>query len=281
MGKSLKTLRHAIQACARPALLAVVAAYVVSCGVLAAMQESLVFRPTSGAGPTPAARGLAFEDLTLTTSDGVHLHAWYLPATGHGRTVLFLHGNAGHLSHRLTTLATFHALGHSVLALDYRGYGTSGGAPSEEGLARDALAAWLWLTGPRGLAADDIVIYGRSLGGAVAARLAVAVGPHALVLESTFTRLADLAGERYPWVPVSWLLRMRFDTLAAVARIDRPVLVAHSPADEVIPQTHGRSLAAATRHAEFVALRGSHDRAFQRAGAPWHDRLHRFVGTLD
>ncbi|MCB1749779.1 MAG: alpha/beta hydrolase [Gammaproteobacteria bacterium] len=257
------------------------AGWVLGCAVLAAQQDALVFRPRVGTGPTPTTRALAFQDLQLTASDGVRLHAWYLPAAGRGRTVLFLHGNAGHLSHRLPTLATLHALGHPVLALDYRGYGTSAGSPSEDGLARDAVAAWQWLTGPHGLAADDVVIYGRSLGGAVAARLAAAVGPHALVLESTFTRLADLARERYPWVPVRWLLRMRFDSVAALAEVHCPVLVAHSPDDEVIPYAHGQALAAHARQGEFVTLRGAHDRAFRRAGAAYHAHLHRFIGALD
>ncbi|MEQ8661302.1 MAG: alpha/beta fold hydrolase [Gammaproteobacteria bacterium] len=157
-------------------------AWALACAALAAMQHDLVFRPQRGAGATPAVRGLAFEDLTLTGADGVAIHAWYLPGPAQpGRTVLFLHGNAGNLSHRLHTLAVLHRLGHPVLAIDYRGYGRSHGRPSEDGLHADALAAWHHLLERRGLAAHDIVIYGRSLGGAVAARLAAAAPPHVFV----------------------------------------------------------------------------------------------------
>lgn len=281
MDKSLKTRRCWRKVAVAGALVGLFG-YAACCAVLATRQEALVFRPAGGSGATPAAHGLDFDDLRLLTPDGAELHAWYVPAPGNARTVLFLHGNAGRLSHRLHTLSVLHHLGHAVLALDYRGYGTSTGAPSERGLELDALTAWNWLTGAGGRAPGDIVVYGRSLGGAVAAQLAASVHPAGLVLESTFTRLADVAAARYPWAPVRWLLHIEFDSIAALSRVRCPVLVAHSPDDELIPYRQAAELAAAVRGgAARFELRGSHARAFRRGGRPYQARLQRFLAVLD
>ena len=264
-------------------VLVALVAYAGLCVALVALQDTLVFHPKPGTGPDPSSRQLPFRDLRLTADDGTKLHAWYLPvAAPHGRHVLFLHGNGGNLSNRLHTLDVLHGLGHPVLIVDYRGYGLSEGVPSEAGLVLDAHAAWRYLTEALAVAPSDIVIYGRSLGGAVAAQLAGAVEPHGLVLESTFSRLRDMAGHRYPYVPVDWLLRIEFDSLAALGDFTRPVLVAHSPSDQTVPFELGRRLATNLRApVDFVELSGSHNRAFKRSGREYHRRLSAFIGTPD
>ncbi len=264
----------------RASALAAALAWLLACGTLAAMQHSLVFRPVRGLTATPETRGLTFEDVILTTADGVAIHGWYVPAPhgARGRHVLFLHGNAGNLSHRLYTLEALHHLGHPVLAIDYRGYGRSGGRPSEDGLHADALAAWRYLTAERGVAPADIVLYGRSLGGAVAARLAAAVAPGGLALESTFPSLRELAARHYPYAPAGWLLAYEFDTAAHLRNLRCPLLIAHGRDDEIVPWPLAARLAASAPPHTFVALRGSHNRAFRASAANYHGRLRAFIG---
>ena len=135
---------------------------------------------------------LAYEQLTLDTEDGVRIDGWFVPASSGGPTVLFFHGNAGNISHRLESIQIFHELGLNVLIFDYRGYGRSTGKPSEQGLYRDADAAWFYLTNIRGIDAKEIVLFGRSMGGAVATRLAAKTQPAAVIVESTFTSVPDM-----------------------------------------------------------------------------------------
>ncbi|MDO8291764.1 MAG: alpha/beta hydrolase, partial [Gallionella sp.] len=171
-------------------------------------QARLVFYPETGREiiATPGQAGLPYEDIRLTTSDGLGLHGWYIPAPQtHAQprgTVLFLHGNAGNISHRIDSLQMFHRLGYSTLIFDYRGYGSSGGTPSEQGTYRDAEAAWRYLTEQRRIPSCRIVLFGESLGGAVGAWLAARQKPAALVIASGFTSVPGLARHFYPYLPV-------------------------------------------------------------------------------
>jgi fermentation-respiration switch protein FrsA (DUF1100 family) len=176
--------------------------------------------------------------------------------------VLFCHGNAGNVSHRLDTLQFFRSLGLGTLIFDYRGYGRSDGSPSEKGTYRDAEAAWRHLVEQRQIPPERIVILGRSLGGAVAARLAADQRPGALVVESAFTSVPDLAARMFPVYPVHLLARIRYNTLKWIRRVHCPVLVVHSRDDEMIPFRHGRRLfEAAPEPKEFLELRGGQMRA--------------------
>jgi hypothetical protein len=167
-------------------------------GVLFLAQPGMIFYPTVTLAATPRDWGLDYQDLVLSTEDGVRLHGWYIPAEGSQRVLLFFHGNAGNISHRGESIAIFHRLGLSVLIIDYRGYGRSEGTPSEDGLYRDARAAWRWITEEQGLPAEQIVLFGRSLGGAVAANLAAEVQPGGLILESSFSSARDAARVIFP-----------------------------------------------------------------------------------
>jgi fermentation-respiration switch protein FrsA (DUF1100 family) len=209
---------------------------------------------------TPQQRGLDYETVALTTKDGISLNGWFVPVKQPRATVLFFHGNAGNISHRLETLELLHELGLAVFIFDYRGYGMSEGKPTEEGLYRDAEAAWEYLTVSRGIPAHEILLFGRSLGGAIAAYLAnrhVAMG---LVLESTFTSIPELAAQHYPWLPVRDMVRYRYDTGSRLPQVEMPVLIIHSPDDEIIPFTHSQALYDLARGPKcFVELKGSHN----------------------
>ena len=197
-------------------------AYLAVLVLVYAFQSRLVYFPEVGreASVTPQTYGLSFEPVTISTGDGERLAGWWVPAPGALGTVLIFHGNAGNISHRLDYLAMFHKLGHNSLIIDYRGYGASTGAPSEQGTYRDAQAAWGWLLRERKLAAGDIVVFGESLGGAVAAWLAARVAPRGLVLASTFTSVPDLGAQIYPFLPVRLMSRIRYDTMSAVRALN-------------------------------------------------------------
>jgi hypothetical protein len=228
-------------------------------------QENLAYYPELGREilTTPRDHGLDYEALTLSTPDGERLDAWFVPKPQARGAVLVLHGNAGNMSHRMDTIAMFHRLGYSVLIFDYRGYGRSTGYPSEEGLYQDARTAWAHLARERGLAPGRIVLFGESLGGAVAARLAAEERPGALVLSSVFASAREFAADIYPWLPTRWLVRMNYDSRAALASVHCPVLVAHSPDDEIIPFSHGKKLfEAAPEPRVFLQLAGGHNDGF-------------------
>lgn len=245
----------------------VLAVYLAAVAALWLLQDHLVYHPgvpSREVVRSPADAGLEHRDIRLQTDDGVALAGWYVPApAADAPVVLFFHGNAGNIGHRLETLRLLHDAGLSSLIIDYRGFGDSEGQPSEAGTYRDADAAWRWLTIDQAVPPQRIVLFGRSLGGAVAAELAARTGPAGLVLESAFTSLPDLAAALYPWIPVRLLIRYQYDTADALRRFEGPILVAHSPADELIPFAHAQRLAAIhPGRTELFELSGKHDEAF-------------------
>ncbi len=247
--------------------------------LLFARQESMVFLPVGSVAVTPAQRGLGYEDLRLHSTDDVVLQAWYVPASdADAPVVLFLHGNAGNISHRLDTLSLLHGLGLSTLILDYRGYGNSGGRPSEQGLYEDALTAWRYLVEERGVPPGRIVLHGRSLGAAVAGWLATQERPAALILESAFLSVPELGAHHYPWLPVRLLARIRFPLHEYVKELQVPVLVVHSPDDEIVPFVQGQALyAAAPEPRTFLEIRGGHNEGFILGGTNYREGLRAFL----
>jgi fermentation-respiration switch protein FrsA (DUF1100 family) len=234
--------------------------------------------PSRELATTPRAIGLAYEDVRLRTEDGVQLHGWFIPAAQPRGTLLFFHGNAGNISHRLDSIRIFNELRLSVFIFDYRGYGQSEGSPSEAGTHRDAIAAWRFLTEERGVAPQRIVLFGRSLGAAVAAWLATQREPGALILESAFTSVPDVAAEYYWWLPVRLLARFDYATRDYVGAARCPVLVVHSPDDEIIAFKHGEAIFAAAREPkELLRLRGSHNEGFLLSGATYTGGLDAFL----
>ena len=211
---------------------------------------------------TPADIGLAYEAVRLDTADGEALAGWFIPAPAARGTLLYLHGNGGNMGHRLDPIAVFHRLGLNILIIDYRGYGVSSGKPSEQGTYQDALAAWNYLTQQKHIGPERIVLFGESLGGSIAAWLAARHPPAGLVLYASFTSVLEMAQALYPIFPASLLARYRYDTRAALASVNCPVLILHSPEDEIIPFSDGRALLAAAHEPKrLVELRGGHNDA--------------------
>ncbi len=243
-------------------------------------QSRLIYYPQIGRdlSTTPRAVGLAFEDVWLDGPGGVRLHGWFVPHAEPRGAALILHGNAGSIALRIDWLRMFHDLGYAALVIDYRGYGRSTGRPTEQGTYEDARLAWEHLTRARGFAPAEIVLLGESLGGPIAAHLAARERPRALILNSTFTSVPDLAAQLYRFMPVRWLTRFDYDTRAFLAQVDAPVLIAHSPGDDIVPYSHARALhAAAAGPKAFLELAGGHNEAFIHARREWVDAAARFL----
>ncbi len=245
------------------------------------LSDSLIFFPGRELWATPESRGLVFEEVSFEAADGTLLHGWFVPAErddGGRATVLFCHGNAGNISHRLDSIEIFHRLGLSVFIFDYRGYGRSEGTPTERGLYSDVDGAWKWLTGKHEVPPDRVLLFGRSLGGAVAAYAAEKFSPGGLILESTFTDLASLGQGHYFFLPVRLIVGEAFNTIGRLGGISCPILVASSPDDEVVPGRHGKALFRAAREPKsFLAMTGDHNLGFLDMGRAYIDGLDAFV----
>ncbi len=247
-------------------LLVIVGGYCALALYVFLMQPKLIYYPGVPGRTleaTPAVIGMDYEELTLSTTDGEQLHAWFIPHPQARATLLFAHGNAGNISHRLDSIQVFHDLGLNVLIFDYRGYGQSTGKPGENGTYRDADAAWAYLTETRGIDPGKIILFGRSLGAAVIADLATRTVPAGVILESAFLSVPDMAATIYPWLPVRWLASYRYDNGDKVTRITQPLLIIHSRGDEIIPFEQGERLfRQASEPKQFLELRGRHNDGF-------------------
>ena len=243
--------------------------------------ESVIFQPSPGVDLTPARLGIAGEEVTLVTEDRVQIHAFYLPAPGSRRALLFLHGNAGNASHRLPNAAELVALDCSVLVLDYRGYGNSEGKASEAGIYADARAGLRHLIDQRGFPEDRIILFGRSLGGAVAVDLAQDRKLAGVILESTFTSVADVA-RTVGGSLLGVLVGSRFDSASKIDRVRAPLLFFHGDHDEVIGYALGRRLFdAAPDPKRFETIAGAgHNNTVQVGGSPYFEKIRLFLDEV-
>jgi fermentation-respiration switch protein FrsA (DUF1100 family) len=225
---------------------------------LAPLERSLIYYPAEYPVGDWEPRFLQFEDAWFTAADGTKLHGWYVPRQNARAVALFMHGNAGNitgLAESLSILSRWHGL--AVMTFDYRGYGRSEGRPSEEGILQDARAARAWLAERTGVGERDIVLMGRSLGGAVALDLAAKDGARGLVLASTFTSLPDVGAFHMRWLPTRLLMTERLDSLAKIKDYHGPILISHGDADTVIPYDHGLKLyGAANGPKRFITIYG-------------------------
>ncbi len=231
--------------------------------MLRAFEYSQVYHPERTLTATGAELGRKFEDVTFATSDGLRLNGWFFPGTENsheeGQVVLFCHGNAGNISHRLELCEALLETGVNVFLFDYRGYGRSEGRPSEQGTYLDAQAAYQWLE-RKGFAGPRIIAFGESLGGGIASELAMRETLAGLVLQSTFTSIPDVGAELFPWLPVRWLSTIKYNTGAKLPHVKIPVLVMHSRADSLIRFHHGeRNFALASPPKAFCELKGGHN----------------------
>ena len=218
------------------------AVLLVTMNLLTALQEKMLYFPDREIETTPESLGLPYEEVAFS-SESYKLHGWWIPAPEQPArgTVLFFHGNAGNISQRTNTIGFWNTLGFHLLIFDYRGYGKSTGTPNEKGTYADALAAWNWLVQEKKVKEETIILNGRSLGGAIAASLAEQVSAGSLILESTFTSVPAMAKAVYPIVPTRWVT-IHYNTLQRLQNIQTPVMITHSPDDDVIPFQHGQEL---------------------------------------
>jgi fermentation-respiration switch protein FrsA (DUF1100 family) len=238
----------------------------------------IVFKPSPKITLTPADRGMEFEDVTITTSDGVNINGWFVPTPRPRGTLLFFHGNAGNISNRLDSIEIFRELGLSVFIIDYRGYGNSGGRLSFQGVALDALAAWKYLTQTRGVSPGDIVVFGRSIGGAIAMELMRSVKPRALILESTFSSLPDMVRVQFLAPAARFVIGDVWNSSEAAANLTAPVLCLHSPDDGIVPYRLGRRLyEAVASEKTFVELSGGHNVGFLESIDVYRPALDKFL----
>lgn len=255
------------------------------CGLFAMLwhfEHSQVYHPDRVVVPTREALGRESEDVWFKAEDGTQLNGWFYPHENSKNpgavAVLFCHGNAGNISHRVSMCGAMLEAGVSVLVFDYRGYGASAGRPSETGTYQDAQAAYHWLKA-RGFA--RIVAFGESLGGGVASELAVREPLAGLILQGTFTSIADVGAELFPWLPVRWMSRIKYDTYSRLPRIQVPLLIMHSREDTLIRFHHAeRNYTAANQPKLLWELQGDHNDALQEEKL-FIRGLGQFMGLLE
>lgn len=263
------------------ALAVSLALYAGVCALLWVGQRRLVFAPSPILTTTPTDMNLPHEEVWIPIESG-QVHGWWLPQPQAALTLLYLHGNAGNVSSNLSKAAAFQQMGLSVLIIDYRGYGLSSGPfPSEAAMYADAAAAWQHLVQDRGFNPEQIVIFGHSIGGAIAIDLAIAQpSAAALIVEGSFTSMAAMARQSgYGWVPIRWILHQRFDSLSKLHRLQMPVFFIHGLADEAVPAEMSRHLYEAAPDPKDLWLvpGASHNDVLPTAGLDYLNRVHQFL----
>ncbi len=251
-------------------------------------EERLIYFPSREIELTPDSLGLEHDELFLEASDGTRIHGWFLPALSRRRsahTVLVCHGNAGNISGRLDRALLLHReLKVDVLLFDYRGFGRSEGSPSEEGTYRDAVAAHRYLVGERGIASGRLILFGESLGAAVAIELSLRETAAALVLEAPFASIADMTRVAYPFLaPFTSLVRTRYDNRKKIPEVAVPLLLFHGRRDAVVPFEQGEALFRAAREPKtFVPVESAgHTDVFVTGGEAYWSAWKALLRKLD
>lgn len=243
------------------------------------VERRTIFQPIKEIEFFPKELGLDFEDVFFKTADGIDINGWFLPYAGAKYTVLFCHGNAGNISYRLENIKFFHDLGYNVFIFDYRGYGRSKGRPSEKGLYLDAQAAYDYLVS-RKISPEQIIGFGKSLGGAVIIDLAYKNKLAALIISSAFSNGKDMAKIVYPFLPY-WIFTSRFDSLNKIKSVSVPKLIIHSIDDEMIPYKLGEELyQGAAQPKEFLQIRGDHNSCFFISQEILKEKIADFIAGL-
>ncbi len=244
------------------------------------IERHFIYFPEKLLVATPSDRGLDFQDVFFETSDGLKLHGWFVPGRA-DMTWVWFHGNAGNIGHRVDNIAALNSrLGASVFIFDYRGYGHSEGMPSEQGTYRDAEAALTYLRSREDVDDQKIVLFGRSLGGAIALEAAIEARPYAVILESSFTSIRAMAKRVYPFVPgIGLLVQAKYDSLAKIKNVHAPVMVLHGDRDEIVPFDMGKELfEAANPPKRFYAVEGAgHNDTYYVGGAAYYEALASFL----
>jgi fermentation-respiration switch protein FrsA (DUF1100 family) len=262
-------------------LVSLLSAYCVLLFFFYFFQSTLIFIPGRNPPLIPPRFKKQIEEVSIIAADGVRLHGWHVTGFSgkSGKTVLFCHGNAGNIGDREATIEIILSLGLNILIFDYRGYGISQGKPSEKGLYADVLAAYQYLLLEKALSATDIIVWGRSLGGPVAARLASEVPVSALIVESSFSSIPELGAELYPYLPVRFLARYQMNTRHYLQkRQSCPLLIIHSPDDKLIPFSHGQgNFQAAASPKSFLEIKGDHNSGFLVSETIYKEGIRNFL----
>jgi fermentation-respiration switch protein FrsA (DUF1100 family) len=246
--------------------------------VLLALERFLIFHPIKANDSWEAPPTAPVQDVELKVN-GCCIHAWWAPVESARSAVLFCHGNAGNLSHRGYAIERWHRTMHaSVLLFDYPGYGRSEGKPDEPGCYRAAEAAYQWLVKDADVAPQRVLIVGESLGASVAAELARHHDHEALVLISGFTSIPDMAQVTFPVLPLRWLVRNRFDSLAKISECHRPIFIAHGTADRIVPYWMSKKLFEAANEPKRLFTMPDRDHN-EPPGEDFYHALSEFLGA--
>jgi fermentation-respiration switch protein FrsA (DUF1100 family) len=256
--------------------------YLVLVFIIYLFQSHLVYFPDKHIIYNPKAMlNLEYDDIYFETGDRVKLNGWYIPAKDEHGVILFCHGNAGNISHRLESINIFNQLNMSVFIFDYRGYGMSEGKPGEKGIYLDAEAAWNYLCDFREIRPEKLIIFGRSLGAAIAAWLAKEKSPAAVILESSFTSIPELGTKIYPFLPVRLISRFHYSTAKHVQDIHCKKLFIHSKEDEIIPFSLGeKNYLQAAKPKQFLMIYGSHNDGFMQSFQIYTEKLKSFFDEV-
>lgn len=240
-------------------------------------ERPLLYFPSKRHLGAPSDVGLRFEDIRFGPNQ--HRHGWFIPGST-DLTLLWFHGNAGNISHRLSWLKRFHdRLGCHIFIFDYSGYGLSRGTPDERTLYHDARAALAYLRGRSDVDRRRIIYFGKSLGGAVAVDLAAREPPHRLIAQSTFTSLRAMARWHYPWLPTDWLVQSRYASLAKIGKVAAPTLIVHGDADDVVPVGEGQALFTAAREPKrrLIVAGAGHNNVIDLGAERYFAELREFI----
>jgi len=243
------------------------------------IENFFVFYPQKTLESTPADWSLSHETVTFDTLDRKKLHGWFFPGQGSGPVLLFFHGNAGNMSHRLDNVKRLLDHGLRVLIFDYRGYGRSEGKPSERGIYLDGAAAFDFLVNVKGISPHDIVLFGRSLGAAVAIEVALRRKARALIVESAFTSTREMARSLFLFAPISPLLPAHYHNVGKISRVRVPLMFIHGTDDDIVPYRMGRKLhETATAPKRFLSLEGAgHNDTYVVGGEMYFQALRDFI----
>lgn len=247
------------------------------------IEKGFIFFPDKEISQTPADAGLPFEDLYLLTPDGVRINAWFIPSTGSRKVLLWFHGNAGNLSNRVDQLRfLYQELNLNILMIDFREYGRSDGWVTENGTYQDALGSYDYLLSRSDIDPEGIVVYGQSLGAAVAVELAVQRKAAGLILEAPFVSIREMARVHFPWLPVGRLLSTRYDLLSKIDRVQAPLLVIHGDRDEVVPYSQGRKVFETAKPPKLIyTVQGAgHNNLYRIGGRVYFQTIGQFIQGL-
>ena len=250
-----------------------------ACGI----EQRMIFHPSAPIESTPAQAGLEFEDIYFTTRDGVRLNGWFIPHPDARSTLIWFHGNAGNIGHRVENIKLLHdRVKVNIFIFDYRGYGRSDGRPSEEGTYLDGEAALELIRKKIGTDAEKkMVLFGRSLGAAIASEMATRFGSQGLILESPFISIAEMARVVFPLLPIGPFLQTQYDVRDKIKRIKVPLLVLHGDRDEIVPFEQGKTVFdAAPEPKKFFPIAGAaHNDTYAIGGETYFRELKQFIDS--